>query len=366
MVIQEKNRAGLILLGASSFPRSGNFQGDSAFLAASQRIKNYFVNPDGLGLEETNVLDLFDKEQDADSFDMSISDFIKELRTKNIQDLFIYYVGHGGFSERDRGFFLATKHTRDSNLAVSSITLRSLSGTIAQFANQLRTYFILDCCFSAQAGTSFMADSNSIIGQQLLEEYPTKGVTLLCSSSKDLPSLIIKERNITMFTEGFDMALRKGDSGINSKYLSLKDIHRLTYSYIKQLNPGKEIRPEIISPVQPAGDIAEIPYFFNYGYKDAKADILAKKREIDNEMVKNNVISMCNLFIDFVRNFDLELTYDSRSIDIGSACYDLEEEKSGIDRNTYKERRNVLYRQIRETMSAIIHQSPANLPIRDN
>jgi hypothetical protein len=362
----EKSKTGLIILGASEFPLSNNFQSSNAFLEAKTRIKKYFTDLDGLALDKTFILDLFNSDEGADPTDIAIGDFIGRLRQQNVMDLFIYYVGHGSFSPGDRGFFFAIKKTRDDSLSVSSITLRSLAGKISRLAVDLRTYFIIDCCFSAQAGIGFMADTNNIIGQQVLEEYPTKGVTLLCSSSKDLPSLIIEERNVTMFSESFEMALRKGDSSISQKFLSLKELHKLTHSYIKQLNPGKDIRPEIISPIQPTGDIAEIRQFYNYGYKDSKADIIAKKREIENEMIRNNVLAMCNLFIDFVRNFDIQGQYEDAIVDLGSQCYDLEEEKSSMEKEAYKVKRNKLYAIIREITKAIINQPGKNLNARDN
>ena len=355
----EKNKVSLIVVGASSFPKSRNFQTDTAFLSAKNRIVDFFCDPHGLSLEKNKILDLFDLDESSDAQDNAIFEFITRMKVQGITDLFLYYVGHGGFTPHEGDFFLAIKCTRDSNPGVSSVRLSTLSRTISTSAHDIRTFIILDCCFSGQAGISFM--SNGIIeavGKKLKEDFPAKGVALLCSSSKDLPSLIIKDRNITMFTEGLDKALRNGDPSIRNKYLSLRQIHNLTSNYIKQLNLGNATRPEVISPIQPMGDIAEIPHFFNNAYAESKTDILVRKREIEAEIIRNNLINASNLFIDFVRDFDLKETYNVESVLIGSDCYDLEEEKSAIEKDIFKERRKQIYVRILGIIKEILLQKP--------
>jgi hypothetical protein len=357
----EKNKAGVIILGASSFPDSPNFQEDTAFFEAKKRVEDYFLDQHGLALnKEDQILDLFDSEKDPNGQDVAITAFIRKIKSLEIKDLFVYYVGHGGFTAHEEAFYLAIRATRDSNPAVSSITFKSLSTTIANCASAMRTFIIIDCCFSGAAGFSFQSGDISVAaGKQLQDDFPSKGVALLCSSSKDIPSLIIKDRNITMFTEGLHLALSKGDPSISNKYLSLKQIHQLTFSYIKQMNPGKDVRPEVMSPYQPVGDIAEMPHFINFAYSDPKADILLKKREIDEEMVKNNVQVVGKLLIDFVRNFDMAEVYYEESILIGVDCFDLEEEKATLDKEIYREKRKKLYVHIMEIIRNILRQNPS-------
>jgi len=58
----ERNNTGLILLGASEFPESENFEGDTAFAEAKDRILNYFIDKKGpVSLEDKLILDLFNR-----------------------------------------------------------------------------------------------------------------------------------------------------------------------------------------------------------------------------------------------------------------------------------------------------------------
>lgn len=354
----EKNKAGLIILGASDFPLSKNFQGDEALLCAKTRVQSYFTDHAGLGLHESYILDLFDSEDGPDDQDKEIIKFISSIKSQNIQDLFIYYVGHGSFVPKEGGFFLAIQSTRDDNVFTSSIILRSLSGTIAKKAHDIRTFLILDCCFSGAAGTVFMSDVSTAVCKQFNEDFPSKGVALLCSSSKDLPSLIIRQRNITMFTEGLELALRKGDSGIANKYLTLRQLHKLSFSFIKQLNPGEEIRPEIHSPIQPLGDIADIPHFINYAYRESSADITARANVLMERMIQNDLASAGKLFMDFVSDFDCHRKFFNKRILIGARCNQLEADKKTIDRKEYYQEKELLFDQMLTIINDLLNQPP--------
>jgi len=261
-----KNRTGLIVLGASVFPKS-HYSSEPAFSQAKERLLSYFEDPKGMSLRQDDILDLFNSELNMDNMDEEISSFIQRRKADGLQSLLIYYVGHGGFTSHTESFFLATYSTRDNNPEVSSITFRTLSTTISQFTYDIRTIFILDCCFAASASKEFMAgDINETIKRQFKEDFPSRGIALLCSSSKDAPSLIVRERNITMFSEALEIALRKGNPLIKSKFLTLRQIHQTTYFYIKEFNAESAIRPEVLSPFQPVGDVADFPIFINNGY----------------------------------------------------------------------------------------------------
>lgn len=351
----DSKRTAVILLGAASFTKSKYFSDTEAFLAAKVRISGYFQNKLGVGTE--NCLDLFNSEANADSQDTLISSFVDKQVVNGIQDLFIYYVGHGAFTPSDNTFYLALKNTRDNNPSLSSITIRTLANTVLQSAKHIRTFIILDCCFAAAAGTGFMAGSADASTIQLREAFASKGVSLLCAASKDLPALIIHDREITMFTEGLNEALLNGDSSINHKYLSLRQIHNLTYSCIRRLNPGLEVKPEVISPIQIEGDIADLPQFENFAYAESRHDIIALKRRIEEEIITNKLIGLGSLFIDFIRNFDQTGTYNTESILLCSECNELAEEKEIINRSEFRDRKRIVYTEIMRVIEQVIEDN---------
>jgi hypothetical protein len=351
-------KTAIIFIGSETFPKS-SFEQSSAFTAAKKRIHDFFK--DVLKLDELNFLDLFGKESGADDQDSSISDFIKLMVAKGVEDLFIYYVGHGSFNPTDNSYYLALKNTREENPGVSSMTINILGRTVSLNANGIRTFLILDCCFSGAAGMAFMSDQYPGPAIQLREAFPSKGIAMLCASSKNSPAMIVRNRDITMFTEGLELALKSGDPKISEKFLSLRQIQQLTFSYIKQCNPGEAIRPEVISPNQAHGDIADMELFENRAYQDARYDISAKRNNIINEMVSNNFINLGNLIIDFVKEYieDQDLLMDA--IIFGSECNELNEAKGKILTSEYSERKKTLYRDIMKMVTNIFDHAKENI-----
>lgn len=333
----ERDRVGLVLLGASEFPDSTHFTGSEAFLNSKKRIKDFFLN--AVQINNEQILDLFDQDLSPNTIDASIESFVTK-RKGGMQDLFIFYSGHGGYDSLNGGFLLAIRQSRDANLGVSSVTAKSLGKTLTKSAYDLRLFLILDCCFAAEIYTEFFQSPvNDVIEKQISSSFPEKGLALLCSTSKDDPSLIIKERGITMFSEGLENALRKGTSRIEREYLSLRELGTLTYSYIKDMNKGEGVRPEVHTLIMPKGDIADIPLFTNFAYQQRGTDIAynieTRKEEIESNMMDNNVMIMRSLFISFVKDFDKEAKYSKEKVKLASRCLaleDLKPTKEDIDR----------------------------------
>lgn len=342
----------IALLGASSFTQSEYLTDSKAFLAAKIRISNYFQKT--VGISQENCLDLFDSNDNADNQDSLLNEFISAKVASGTQDLIIYYVGHGAFAPADNTFYLALRNTRDSNPTLSSMTIRALANTVLLSAKKIRTFIILDCCFAAAAGTGFMSGQIDASTMYLRDTFATKGVALLCASSKDLPALVIQNREITMFSESLNEALLSGDSSINNRHLSLRQIHNLTYSYIKKLNPGLEVKPEVLSPIQIEGDIADLPHFENFGYGDSRHDIIVLKREIEGEIISNNLIGLGSLFIDFIRNFDQTGKFNTESILLCSECNELADEKATLDRSEFRQRKKNVFINIMRIMEQVI------------
>lgn len=66
----------LLLLGASAWPFSPEFQSSEAFANAAQRIKAYFLHPGPFRLPEENLLDLFDSNDSPDELDVEMRQFL--------------------------------------------------------------------------------------------------------------------------------------------------------------------------------------------------------------------------------------------------------------------------------------------------
>lgn len=150
------------------------------------------------------------------------------------------------------------------------------------------------------------------------------------------------------------LTLIQGDSSVGTRYLSLRQIHALTYSHIRRLNGGQAVKPEVVSPMQLEGDIADIPRFENFAFAEVKHDIVAQKRNIEGKMIQNDLTGLGNLFIDFVRNYDESGQYNIESILLCSECNELVDEKSNIDLSEFGKRKRALYIQVVTMLNQII------------
>ena len=337
----EKNKTGLILLGAKEFPNSEHFTGSGAFYNANEKIKKYFIDNYDLVYSEditrTDILNLFNTEKDPNEIDQVIRQFI-QLNSRK-EDLVVHYVGHGGF-DNTVGFLLAIKKSRDENLGVSSITSKSLGKTLSKIANHLRLYIILDCCFSAAFFDSIQAPIIDLVKKDVEDNFPQNGIALLCATSKSRPAMIIRAGAITMFSEGLEMALTKGSTKIENEFLTLRDIGNVTYSYIKDSNPGEAIKPEVHSPKMQNGDIADAPFVKNYSFDIPQGlinafDINKRQKDIAECVRLNNVLDLSKLFMDFVADFDKKKKYRTIEPRISAICNRLENERFPVDSPGY-------------------------------
>lgn len=363
MAINSANTA-LILLGASEFPESDCFSGSSAFTTARDRVKTYFMGTAGLR-RPGQILDLFDTDLDPGAIHRKLEGYLHDLPA-DISDVFFFYVGHGGY-DTNSGFLFTIRQSRDAQLGVSSITARSLGKTFANLARDKRIYLLLDCCFAAEVcGAFFQGPIVDLISRQILSHFPGNGLALLCAASRDEPAIIVAERGTTMFSEGLDHALRFGSKTIDKEYLSLRDIGDLSYAYIRTLNPGKAVRPEVHTPIMPAGDIADKPLLKNAAWRGnrlaAAYNIETRKLDVEQSIMDNDVENTLKLFEGFVNDFDRQQAFRHEKVLIVSQFNTLEENKPHRgDRPAYQlyvADRQELYHRIMNVMNAIYPGSP--------
>src|SRR5260221_343842 len=269
----------VVLLGASEWTHSSEFQSSEAFVNSAKEYKKYLLDSRGFRLPTSNLLDLFDEDQSADDLDGAIGGFLDErissLKTSGqaARDLIVYYVGHGGFAGDESEYYLAIRRTRSSNPGASSIGVASLAVTLKEKARYLRRIVILDCCFSAAAFKSFQSAPSQVAVQQSIDAFkekgektgfPERGTALLCSSGPKVPSLISRDGKYTMFSEAFLNALTAGDRRHKDKiYLSLRDLTNLIADALHDSAEENAPRPHLHSPDQSEGDVADIDFFPN-------------------------------------------------------------------------------------------------------
>ena len=267
----------VVLLGASKWPYSPDFPPSQAFTNAARRLKEYFLDPKAFGLPSGNLLDFFDSDQSADDLDREIGQFLDQRISRMkagglaARDLVVYFVGHGGFAGGDAEYYLAIRRTRAANPTASGIRIVSLAYTLKEKARYLRHIVILDCCFAAAAFSAFQASPAQAAITQTLEAFrvpgkgdgiPGRGTSLLCSSRHNRPSLLLPDGSSTMFSQALFEALTTGNPHQQGP-LSLHNVASLAEDVLRTMAVGDAPRPEVHSPDQSEGDIADIPFFPN-------------------------------------------------------------------------------------------------------
>jgi tetratricopeptide (TPR) repeat protein len=284
-----RNATLFVLLGASAYPKAPDLN-SSAFASTADAVKKYLLNQEGFGLVQENLLDLFDSDKFVEQQYESLESFI-DCRSEEsittgepIQNLVLYYIGHGGFEGPRHDYFLATKSTRRGGEGPSSFRIADLAEKIRKHCAQMRKFLILDCCFAASAFKGFQAPLSAVVAEKVLDGLtnaePGRGTTLLCASSAHEPALTRAGAKFTVFSEALLDTLRTGDPTLPDS-LSLADVANRVEHYIRAHHPEDGPRPEIHSPDQRGGgSIASIPLFPNPARKLASAlcrDLPAKR-----------------------------------------------------------------------------------------
>jgi WD40 repeat protein len=268
----------VILLGANEWPYAPEFHDAEAFANSASDFRKYFLNPYAFNLPIKNLLDLFNSDLSSDDVDREIGQFldkrISEMKESNssARDVIIYFVGHGGFAGSDLDYYLAIRRTRMENPIASSIRIVTLAHTLKEKARYLRRIIILDCCFAASASIFFQSSEPAQAAMiQIIDAFkvrekgfglPGRGTSLLCSSRHNTPSLISPDGRYTMFSEALLNALNYGNPSQHG-YLTLRTAASLTEDFLRDTPGGKAPRPEVHSPDQSEGDVADVPLFPN-------------------------------------------------------------------------------------------------------
>lgn len=268
----------VIMLGASEWPYAPDFHGTEAFANSASDFRKYFLNPRAFNLPIKNLLDLFNSNLSSDDIDREIGQFLakrlSEMKESNsdARDVIIYFVGHGGFAGSDLDYYLAIRRTRMENPIASSLRIVTLAHTLKENARYLRRIIILDCCFAASASIFFQSSEPAQAAMiQAIDAFkvgekgsglPGRGTSLLCSSRHNIPSLISLDGRYTMFSEALLHVLNYGNPGLHD-FLTLRTVARLTEDFLRDTPGGEAPRPEVHSPNQSEGDVADVPCFPN-------------------------------------------------------------------------------------------------------
>lgn len=276
-----------VIIGASRFPLATSIGSNEAFRRSAAGVEGYLLSRRGFGLPVANLLWLFDLDDPADTLDHTLTEWLKakvpgsEGGAGPARDLILYYVGHGCFAANGSDYALAIRRTREEKPYHSSYQLPSLAHTLKTFAGGLRKYVILDCCFSASAYKEFMATGPLEVVRQRTEavlprgeKSVRRGTALLCASGPRVPAKAPGDLQFTMFSGALLEVLSEGRSDQEGD-LTLAALGSTARDLIFEMYNDDAVRPEVLSPEQLRGDVAEFPIFPNRAIRSPSPPPLA-------------------------------------------------------------------------------------------
>lgn len=266
----DPNNVLAIILGASEFPKTTLLPAPS-FRKSAEDFRDYLISPDFFNLPKENLLYLFDCTDPGPVIDENICKFLQQKISKSqnsaqkVTDVLFYYVGHGGFANGGADYYLTLADTRTHSELISSYPINGLANTLKNNSRNIRRYVILDCCFAGAAVQAFMSGgAGAIAGQMASQAFvePQKGTALLCASSSQKPAMAPPGEFHTMFS-GALLEILQSNTDSSKAYLSMKDLHHLIESRLRDKYESEAVRPEIHDPNQTVGIVGDIPIFPN-------------------------------------------------------------------------------------------------------
>lgn len=266
-----------ILLGASTFPKSPQLHQGRFFYNSAADVMEYLTDPGGMALMPQNLLWLFDDSRSSSDQLVEIAEFLtrrdSELKPTGSRplDLLIYYVGHGLFTRgAEQAYCLALRTTNEINEGATSMRASELAGVIKDRAAFMRRYLILDCCFAASIYKEFQSGPLSAAHVQIKRDFPERGTAVMCSSNAYEPARAPLNQVHTMFSAALIRVLRQGYQ-TGGPRLSFSEIGDLVTDTLRRDFPDNWVRPEVHSPDQREGNIANLPLFPNPAFSSPAA-----------------------------------------------------------------------------------------------
>src|SRR5947207_1834866 len=253
-------RLGVVILGASHFERYANLD-NAAFLASAQAFRSTISNKTtSLFGDRLSVLDLFDCPGDPAAIFSGVRDFVR--KEPDLTDVLVYYCGHGCFL-RDRTYVMLLRDTDPEMAEFTGLQPRFMRSQLERHLAARRLFLVLDCCFAAAAAQEWMShDAEPFVMEQFRAAFPARGAVLAVAASKQSVAIAPKGQPLTMFTSGILETLARGIEEAD-RFLSFRQVIEAVRHHILGRYGPQGVVPELHSPMQDRGDIADMPFFTN-------------------------------------------------------------------------------------------------------
>ncbi|MBC8639392.1 metallophosphoesterase [Caballeronia sp. EK] len=279
-----------ILLGAQDFNKVPDYRIGRVFVNSSTAFKKYLLDSTGgLGIEESNILDLFGSLSNATTQLSLIREHLAKAKLAASgfarTNLIVYYVGHGlpDFSNRTQELTLAIEDTEAAAPFRTSLRMNLLATELKEGARHFRRYVVLDCCYAGDAAIPFAPQSampsftqkkieSAFFSAEIDEDQddPRRGTGILAASDARTAAIAKETETYTRFSEALLRVLSTGHANL-AQSLTLSDICDLTWSYLR-IN-AENPHPFLSAPDAPEGDITtKVSIFPNAAIRQNEVD----------------------------------------------------------------------------------------------
>src|ERR1051326_1193771 len=286
-VIADPKSVLAIIFGASrweQFPGLDNEEAVPAYRAAALKFQAYFRSERGLGLPQSNILDLFDRRLSAIDQDRAIRDFLRgRCKDGNPTDVIVVFIGHGSTLTEKRFIFVLRSTNRDQR-EITAYSSQSLARSLRDEAATLRKWLILDCCAAAAAHGDLTPSRSTaeILNEEAETIFPSSGTAMLAACSADSVANANIKKGCLIFTAALIDVLEKGDTRSQGP-LTLARVAGLVQMKIRNTYGPDGARPEVSDPDQRWGELSEILFFPNLALKGERSSASETHRTIINE-----------------------------------------------------------------------------------
>ena len=267
-------RTAAILLGGYDFSASGLGVRHTERMAGHE-VRNWlYGQPADQGLGLDSRLDLFGSPLSATDQFAEISVKLGALLKEHpIEDVLVYYVGHGVPGEQGGLSLLVQASLKDTEF-VTGIRTADLVEVLRKIAGKQRRYIILDCCFADKAAPDLFTGPVAAAWASRIaesdEEKSLYGTLLFCASSRGIKARAPQGMGTTLFTAAFIEAVSNG-SDTKPAVMSFADIRSLCVEFVKAKSDTNPPLPVLHAPDQSMGDLSAALAFDNWAVKPRPA-----------------------------------------------------------------------------------------------
>ena len=245
-----------VLLGASQWPAAKDLDSE-VFARSKRRFESYLLDPAGLGLQASQVSDLFNASSSTSAIYDDLIRFLKSEPVNKASDLLLYFVGHGDFTGDTQEYVLLVQSSDPRLLETTALKASDLAALIRKNAPNLKQHLLIDACFAGAAEEAVYGRS---VSKEALRALREQHVEMLCSSGM-VRSRAPRNEECTPFSSAILDVLMTGSEKVNGS-LTLKTVGELAADRIKDTFADKAAIPKFF-PENEGAEIINRPLFQN-------------------------------------------------------------------------------------------------------